>query len=91
MLPTSTVSSATPRLRVVLTSRPACGAASTSCPSACRQVFLMSKRDGMTYSEIADELGLSVKTVEHQVSKTLRRLRCDDNDSGNMMFVLLIA
>ena len=51
----------------------------------------MSKRDGMTYSEIADELGLSVKTVEHQVSKALRRLRCDDSESGNMMFVLLIA
>ena len=60
-------------------------------PERCRQVFLMSKRDGMTYSEIADELGLSVKTVEHQVSKALRRLRCDDSESGNMMFVLLIA
>lgn len=44
-------------------------------PDRCRTVFLMSKRDGMTYREIADELHLSEKTVEHQVSKALRRLR----------------
>lgn len=31
-------------------------------PDRCREVFLMSKRDGMTYNEIAEELGISVKT-----------------------------
>lgn len=31
----------------------------------------------MTYAGIAAELGISVKTVEHQVSKGLRRLRSD--------------
>ncbi len=44
-------------------------------PDRCREVFLMSKRDGMTYREIADELGLSEKTIEHQVSKALKVLR----------------
>ena len=29
---------------------PVCGAASIKLPERCRQVFLMSKRDGMTYS-----------------------------------------
>ena len=44
-------------------------------PERCRDVFLMSKRDGMTYAEIAAELGISVKTVENQISKALARLR----------------
>lgn len=46
-------------------------------PPRRREIFLMSKRDGMTYAAIADELGLSVKTVEHQISKALATLRAD--------------
>lgn len=38
-------------------------------------IFLMAKRDGMTYHEIAQELGISEKTVEHQISKAIRQLR----------------
>lgn len=44
-------------------------------PDRCREVFLMAKRDGMTYREIAEELGISERTVEHQVSKALHLLR----------------
>ena len=44
-------------------------------PVRCQEIFLMSKRDGMTYREIAEELGLSEKTVEHQISKALKILR----------------
>ncbi|MGI6233121.1 MAG: RNA polymerase sigma-70 factor [Prevotella sp.] len=55
-------------------------------PERCRQIFLMSKRDGMTYKQIASELGLSEKTVEHQVSKALSRLRGSKED---IYFVLL--
>uniref|UniRef100_A0AB33JEA3 RNA polymerase sigma-70 factor n=1 Tax=Prevotella sp. GTC17259 TaxID=3236795 RepID=A0AB33JEA3_9BACT len=44
-------------------------------PTRCRQVFMMSKRDNMKYREIATELGISEKTVEHQVSKALKILR----------------
>lgn len=46
-----------------------------SMPPRRREVFLMSKRDGMTYAEIADELGLSVKTVENQIAKATASLR----------------
>ena len=59
-------------------------------PDRCREVFLMSKRDGMKYSEIAAELGISVKTVEHQISKALRRLR-DASSDHQLYFVLAIA
>lgn len=44
-------------------------------PDKCREIFLMSKRDGMTNEEIADELGLSVKTVKNQLTKAFSRMR----------------
>ena len=46
-----------------------------SLPEKCRQVFLMSKRDGLKYEEIAQELGLSVNTVRNQISKALNVLK----------------
>ena len=44
-------------------------------PVKCRTIFIMSKREGMKYREIADYLGLSMKTVENQMGIALRRLR----------------
>lgn len=46
-----------------------------SLPERCREIFLMSKRDGMKYAEIADELNISPKTVENQISKALKTLK----------------
>lgn len=46
-----------------------------SLPERCREVFLMSKRDGLKYEEIADELGISVNTVRNQISKALKVLK----------------
>lgn len=44
-------------------------------PPKCREVFMLSKVNGLTYSEIAEQLGISVKTVENQMGKALRTLR----------------
>ena len=44
-------------------------------PQKCRDIFLMSKRDGLTGEEIAEELGISVKTVRNQITKAMCRLR----------------
>ena len=44
-------------------------------PDRCREIFLMSKRDGMSNEEIAEELGLSVKTVKNQMTKAFAKLR----------------
>lgn len=46
-----------------------------SLPEKCRQVFLMSKRDGMKYEDIARQLDISVNTVRNQVSKALHILK----------------
>lgn len=44
-------------------------------PDKCREVFLKNRMENKKYQEIADELGISVKTVEAQMSKALRILR----------------
>jgi RNA polymerase sigma-70 factor (ECF subfamily) len=44
-------------------------------PPACREIFHLSRGQGLRYSEIANILGISVKTVESQMGKALRHLR----------------
>ncbi len=46
-----------------------------SLPEKCREVFLLAKRDGKSYEDISEELGISTNTVRNQVSKALRILR----------------
>ncbi|MEN8229536.1 MAG: RNA polymerase sigma-70 factor [Bacteroidota bacterium] len=46
-----------------------------SLPEKCRQIFELNRFDGLKYSEIAMQLGISVKTVENQMSKALKILR----------------
>lgn len=44
-------------------------------PDRCREVFLLSKRDGLSNEEIAAELDITVKTVKNQMTKAFSRLR----------------
>ncbi len=44
-------------------------------PPRCREVFELSRVDGLRYAEIAEALGISEKTVEAQMGKALRVLR----------------
>ena len=53
----------------------AIGAAVAALPPGCRQVFLLSRAQGLRYSDIAATLGISPKTVEAQMGRALRLLR----------------
>lgn len=44
-------------------------------PPQCKKIFLMSRVQGKKYQQIADELNLSVKTIENQMGKALKMLR----------------
>lgn len=44
-------------------------------PQKCRQVFELSKFQNLKYKEIAEELDISVKTVEAHMGKALKTLR----------------
>lgn len=57
-------------------------------PEKCRRIFLMSKRDGMKYREIAEELCISEKTVEHQISKAMKRLHSCRDEILFVMFMI---
>ena len=49
--------------------------ATNALPTKCREIFLKNRMEHKKYQEIADDLGLSVKTVEAQMSKALRIMR----------------
>ncbi len=44
-------------------------------PTERKKIFLLAKRDGLKYQEIADRLQISIKTVENQMGKALKSLR----------------
>ncbi len=44
-------------------------------PERCRIIFVLSRFEEMSYREIAEQLDISAKTVENQVSKALKLLR----------------
>ena len=56
-------------------------------PEQCRTIFQMSRFDELKYREIADKLGISVKTVENQMGKALKLLRAKLVDF--LIFILL--
>lgn len=56
-------------------------------PEKCREVFLMSKHYGLTNEEIADELGVSIKTVKNHMTKAFSRLREKMSDGHKPFFL----
>ncbi|MDE6795106.1 MAG: RNA polymerase sigma-70 factor [Muribaculaceae bacterium] len=59
-----------------------------SLPNRCRGIFLMSKRDGMSNAAIAEELGISAKTVENQMTKAFSVLRRNPGLRSGKVFFL---
>ncbi|MBQ8772851.1 MAG: sigma-70 family RNA polymerase sigma factor, partial [Muribaculaceae bacterium] len=44
-------------------------------PDRCREIFEMCKLQGLRYAEVAEQLGISVNTVECQMGIALKKLR----------------
>jgi RNA polymerase sigma-70 factor (ECF subfamily) len=59
-------------------------------PEQCRTIFQLSRFEEMKYREIADQLDISVKTVENQMGKALRLLRTKLVDFLPVLIFLMI-
>ena len=60
-------------------------------PERCRLIFIKSRIEGKKYKEIAEELNLSVNTVEGQISIALKKLREELKDYLPLLLFLYIC
>ncbi len=58
-------------------------------PEKCRQVFELSRNEDLKYSEIAERMNISVKTVEAQMSKALSVLRTHLAEFLSLLIIML--
>jgi RNA polymerase sigma-70 factor (ECF subfamily) len=47
----------------------------TALPARCREVFLLNRRQCLSYAQVAEMLGISVKTVEIHMTRAMKTLR----------------
>ena len=59
-------------------------------PEQCRTIFQLSRFEELKYREIAERLGLSIKTVEKQMGKALKLLRLRLIDFLSLILVLFM-
>ena len=59
-------------------------------PPKCREVFVLSRVSNLTYKQISDSLGISIKTVENQMGKALKILRAYIRQKQGLPVILCI-
>lgn len=60
-----------------------------SLPPKCKEVFILSKKEGLTNIEIAEHLDVSIKTVEAQITKAFSILRSSlEERIKNVLFLV---
>lgn len=62
-----------------------------SLPEKCRNVFRLSRIEHLTNQEIADKLGISIRTVETHISNALKHIRTNlDSTAAVVALIFLI-
>jgi len=59
-----------------------------SLPPKCQKIIILNKIQGVKYKEIAEQLGISVKTVESQMRIAFKKIRKEFDDDKLILFVL---
>lgn len=62
-------------------------------PEKRKEIFLRRKKEGKSISEIADEMGISPKTVKNQITEAMNYLKksFDENDVSSLLFYFLFV
>lgn len=60
-------------------------------PEKCRQVFELSRMEGLKYAQIAQRMSISEKTVEAQMTKALKVLRDQLGEFLGLLFFIFVA
>ncbi|HEY9260884.1 RNA polymerase sigma-70 factor [Chitinophaga sp.] len=60
-------------------------------PDKCREAFLLSRYEHLSYKAIAEQLNISVNTVEKHIGKALRILRVQLGENGLLLLLLLLG
>ncbi|WP_339841026.1 RNA polymerase sigma-70 factor [uncultured Maribacter sp.] len=60
-------------------------------PPKCQKVFILSKKEGLTNSEIAEYLNVSIKTVEAQITKAFRILKNELGDKYKTILMIIFT
>jgi RNA polymerase sigma-70 factor (family 1) len=60
-------------------------------PDKSRQIYLLAWEENLSYKEIAEQMGITTKTVENHIGIALRKLRETLNPYYKQIFLLLIA
>jgi RNA polymerase sigma-70 factor (family 1) len=56
-------------------------------PKRCREIYCMSRHDNLSVTEIAEQLGISKRTVENQLTTALKHLR---TSLKNVIIILIM-
>jgi len=60
-------------------------------PPKCKQIFSLSKKEGLTNIEISSHLGISIKTVESQITIAFSRLKEKLGDQVEVLLMLFFS
>lgn len=59
-------------------------------PPRCKEVFILNRFEELSYQEVADTLGISIKTVENQIGKALKIMRVALKDYLPLLMIWLL-
>lgn len=60
-------------------------------PPQCKKIFILSRSNNLKNREIAEQLGVSVKAVEKQITKALGLVRTYLIEKGIIVFIVLVS
>ena len=58
-------------------------------PEKCRQVFILSRMNGLKHEEIATQMNISVYTVQNHITTAIRKLKVELKDYLPLFYLFI--